>query len=418
MFKSLVYSLITKGTVAFINFSILIISSRYLGVSSRGEISIFLLNIAIIQIICEVYTGYSIVHFIPKFDLKKIAGYGLCYVLIFCSLSNLIVSFLNKQVPGYEWIGYLISLLVILNTFNCVLILGKENIRIYNFLSFIQPFLLFTGILFYIFILRKFTLESYIFPLLFSFGIAFIISLVTVMRFLRRKSAVTEFSLKSVLTNGFVFQASTLMYIFVNRFSYYLLPDIANVGLYASASSLIESLLIVVNAISPVLLSRVANQGNTLKSMNITLALSKASFLFSALCILIICLLPEDFFIFILGSGFKGIKNLMLLYAPGILMVSLFGSISYYFSAIGKQKSVLFCYSLGFFTTLILAPYLVNKFNSNGAAYNSNISYLIMAIAICSLFMTTNKLTIKRFFSFTTDFKNLKELMNSKDLKY
>ena len=40
-----------------INFLILIISSRYLGVSSRGDIGLFILNISIVQIISGIYTG-------------------------------------------------------------------------------------------------------------------------------------------------------------------------------------------------------------------------------------------------------------------------------------------------------------------------------------------------------------------------
>ncbi len=411
MFKSLVYSLITKGTVAIINFVILLVSSRYLGVSSRGEISIFILNITIIQILNEVYTGYSIVHFIPKFNFRTLTIFGFCYTLIFCSLSNLLVCFLNKQVPGYEWLGYLISLLVILNTFNCVLILGRENIRAYNFLSFLQPFLLLVGIGVYIFLFSKFTFVSYVYPLLFSFIAAFIISSGVVSRFFRGQHLDTSFKLRPILVNGFIFQAATLMYIFVNRYSYYLLPDISNVGLYSSASSLMEALLIIVNSISPVLLARISNEGNTLKSVHMTLALSKASFVFSLAFVLVIFLVPDSFFVFVLGEGFAGIKNLMMVYAPGILMVSLFGTISYYYSAIGKQKLVLFCYSLGFISTLALAPFLIRRFGNAGAAYNANISYLLMALAVCSSFIITNKLSLKRFFSIRTDYENLRQFV-------
>ena len=99
-----------------------------------------------------------------------------------------------------------------------------------------------------------------------------------------------------------------------------MLPEIAEVGLYSSASSLMESLLIIVNSISPVLLAKVANQGNTFKSITMTLTLSKASFVLSALGILVIYAVPETFFEFVLGAGFTNIKELMMSYAPGILM--------------------------------------------------------------------------------------------------
>jgi O-antigen/teichoic acid export membrane protein len=414
MFKNILHSVFTKGVVAIINFFILILSSHYLGVSSRGEISIFILNITIIQIINEVYTGYSLVYFIPKYNLKKIFVTGIIYTLSFCTLSNAIIVFLNKQVQGFEWLGYLVSLLIILNTFNCVLILGKELVKIYNFLNFLQPFLLLAGLAIYIFTFKEVTFVAYVFPLLISFLIAFIISSWVVFKFTLKNKTLQTFELKPILINGIVCQAGVLMYILGNRYSFYLLPDSAKVGLYSSASSLIESVLIISNGISPVLLARVANQGNTIKSSEITMSLTKASVLFSALAIFVIFLLPESFFVFLLGSGFTGIKHLMMLYAPGILMISFFGIISNYFSAIGKLKLVLLCNSFGFMTTLIIAPILIKNYSIEGAAYTANITYFIIASAIYIAFFVTNKLSFKRLFSFSQDYKNLKELIIKK----
>ena len=415
MFRNIIHSLFTKGLVAVINFFILIISSRYLGVSSRGEISIFILNIAIIQIVNEVYTGYSLIYFLPKFNLLKVYVLGLIYTLVFCSLSNLVVVFLNKQVPGYGWLGYIISFLVIVNTFNCVLILGKEKVLIYNFLNFIQPFLLLVGLCFSLLVFREFTFKSYILPLLFSFIASFIFSTIVVLKFDFKDSSKKHFELKPLLVNGLICQAAVLMHIFCNRYSYYLLPGSAKVGLYSSASSLIESVLIIANGISPVLLARVANTGDTVKSSEITLSLSKASLFFSSIVVACIFILPEDFYIYLLGNGYTGIKRLMVLYSPGILMVSFFGIISHYFSALGKLKLILFCNSFGFVISLVLAPVLISKYDIDGAAYTVNMAYMAVGIAIGVVFFVNNKMKLKRLFSVKQDLNNLKSLISSKN---
>ncbi len=415
MFKNIIQSLFTKGLVAVINFFILIISSRYLGVSSRGEISIFILNIAIIQIVNEVYTGYSLIYFLPKFNLLKVYVLGLIYTLVFCSLSNLVVVFLNKQVPGYGWLGYIISFLVIVNTFNCVLILGKEKVLIYNFLNFIQPFLLLVGLCFSMLVFREFTFKSYILPLLFSFIASFIFSTIVVLKLDFKESNKKYFELKPLLVNGLICQAAVLMHIFCNRYSYYLLPSSAKVGLYSSASSLIESVLIIANGISPVLLARVANTGDTLKSSEITLSLSKASLFFSSIVVAFIFILPEDFYIYLLGNGYTGIKRLMVLYSPGILMVSFFGIISHYFSALGKLKLILFCNSFGFVISLVLAPVLISKYDIDGAAYTVNMAYMAVGVAIGVVFFVNNKMKLKRLFSVKQDLNNLKSLISSKN---
>lgn len=413
MFKNLVYSLITKASIALINFSILVLSSRYLGVSSRGEISIFILNITIIQVINEVYTGYSIVHFIPKFNFRKILITGCIYTLIFCSLSNVVLVFLNKQVQGYEWLGYIISLLVILNTFNCVLILGKENIRAFNFLSFLQPFVLLTGVIFCIFILKRDTFVAYVYPLLISFIIAIAASTPVVVNYFLKGNKITEFRSGGIFTKGFAFQASILMFLFANRYSYYLLPDRASVGMYSSSVSLMESVLIIANSISPVLLSRVANQGNTTASAGITLTLSKASLFLSAIAVVIVFSIPGWVFTALLGSSFNGIKEIMIVYSPAVLLVSLFSIISQYFSAIGKQKIVVFCYTFGFFSAIFFAPYLIQTYGTKGAAYNANIAYMIITFLICSAFLFYNKMNLRTFFSISNDLQNLKKMIRT-----
>ncbi len=415
MFKNIIHSLFTKGLVAVINFFILIVSSRYLGVSSRGEIAIFILNISIIQIVNEVYTGYSLVYFIPKFNLKRLYILGIVYTLIFCSLSNVVVVFINRQVAGYEWLGYIVSLLIIVNTFNCVLILGKEKVKTYNFLNLLQPLLLLIGLGFSLLVLKQFTFSAYLFPLLFSFAVAFIFSTAVVLKIDFNESKEKVFNMKPIIINGLICQVAVLMHMLCNRYNYYLLPTEAKVGLYSSASSLIESVLIIANGISPVLLARVANMGDTLKSSEMTFSLSKASLIFSFVAVLVIFLLPEDFFIYLLGNGYVGIKRLMMLYSPGILMVSFFGIISHYFSALGKLKLILFCNSFGFIISLVFAPILIKKYDMDGAAYTVNLAYMAVGIAIGVAFFVTNKMKLKRLFSFKNDVQNLKDIIASKN---
>ena len=146
-----------------------------------------------------------------------------------------------------------------------------------------------------------------------------------------------------------------------------------------------------------------------------TLSLSKASLFFSLLIVVVIILLPEDFYIYLLGDGYVGIKRLMMLYSPGILMVSFFGIISHYFSALGKLKLILLCNSFGFIISLIFAPILIKKYDMDGAAYTVNMAYLAVGIAIGFAFFITNKMKLSRLISFKNDVKNLKDLIASRN---
>lgn len=281
-------------------------------------------------------------------------------------------------------------------------------------MNFIQPFLLLIGLTFSIFVLRSFTFAAYIYPLLFSFALATLVSGSQVLKFFFQKQINTTYAIKPILINGLVFQASSLLYIFCNRYSYYLLANSASVGLYASASSITEAVLIVTNAISPLLLARIANTGNTAASMQLTLSLSKFTALLSSIEILCLVLIPESFFVFVLGPGFTGIKPLILLYAPAILMISFFLMISNYYIAIGKQKIVLLSYGFGFCASLILAPLLINRYGTAGAAYSALVSYALITLSLSVAFLKNNKIIASQFFSFKSDFHFLKELFFKK----
>jgi O-antigen/teichoic acid export membrane protein len=413
MLKHILQSLFTKGFVAIINFLVLIVSSHYLGVSSRGEIGILILNISIIQVVNEVFTGYTLVYFIPRYDLKKIVVAGIIYTLLACSLSNSVFFVLRdylKNIHGYEWLSYLISLVVILNTFNCVIILGREKIGVYNFLNMVQPFLLLTGLVVATRVMRIYTFDAYIWPLLFSFVLAFFISSAYVIQLVVKSEKRKDFFLKPIITNGLLCQMAVLMHIFCNRYSFYLLETRADVGLYSSASSLIESVLIISNGIAPVLLARVANDGDNERSRTMTLSLAKASFLLSVFCVAIITLIPESFFIFLLGKGFEGIKEIMLLYSPGILMLSFAGIISHYFSAIGKLRIILLCNSLGFICAMVLIHFLVNSYGIKGAAVSADIAYSVLTISLAVAFFIENKLQPSELMAIGKDYSNLRDL--------
>lgn len=411
MIKNIIQSLFTKGLVALINFLVLILSSRYLGVSSRGEISIFILNISLIQIINEVFTGYSLVHFVPKFNLRRLLVEGLIFTLIICSLANTLLVFLNKQVQGYEWLGYLISLLVVINTFNCILLLGQQNMKMFNFLSILQPLLLLIGIAGFILWAHVYTFEAYIFPLLISFSLACVISSVITWKFPRWKLSSTNYNRKQIVVSGLLFQASLLMFIFCNRFSYYLLPNRASVGLYSSAVVIMESVLIIANGLGPVLLSKLANDANRRDGAELCLTFCKLSFILSLIAVVVILSLPEGFYISLLGVGFTGIKQLLLYYAPVVLMASLFLPLTNYFIALGKQKTVVYSYALGFIASVILAPLFINWYGTPGAAFNASAVYTIITFSLFTIFLKQNKISPYTVFSFKNIYLKLKTIV-------
>ena len=412
--KTILQSFVTKFAVAIINLLILLITSRYLGVSSRGEISLFLLNIAIIQILNETYTGYSLIHFIPKFDFKKLFLTGLVFSLFFAVLANTLLGFLNKHIEGSEGLAYFLSILIILNTFHCVLLLGKGNVLQYNFLSLLQPFLLLLAILFWVFVLKEYTFASYTHPLTLSFAISYALSFILVLKSRTTTQPLLPFNFGAILSKGAYTQLTVLMFLFCNRYSYYLLSDSAKVGLYASASTLIESVLIFSYAMAPVLLSRANQTHNSKQHAELCIALLKLSLLFCLSSALFFYLLPEKLYTTILGDGFNGIKYYMMLYVPGVVMMSVIVVLSNYFISRGSTKTVFLCNAAGFILSLALAPGLIRLYSTAGAVYTANIAFTAIACCMSFSFLYLSKITLKQIIGGNL---SLKQLLQSEVFK-
>lgn len=409
MIKNILQTLFAKGFVAIVNFLILIFSAHYLGVSTRGEISLFVLNIANIQIINEIYTGYSLVYFVPKFSLRRIFINGIIWTLITTSISNFIFYLLNKDIPGFELDMYLLSLIIILNTFNMVNLLAKEKVKLFNLLSIIQPVLLLAGILFYALFLKEYTFKAYIIPLYISFSVVFGLSLYFVVKLIKTEVNKTEFSLKPILENGFFCQLAGWFHLLSNRFSLYFFATSALIGLYSAASSLIESVWIISTGISPIVLSKISNTGDSIFNRTITLTLAKASLIFSCMAVVFIYFLPDALFTYLLGKDFASVRGIMLWIAPGILCISFSTIISHYFSGLGKLKFIAFCNFTGFAVTLLLAPFLIKMYGLRGAAIVANISYFISSLALFVGFLIMANVKMKDLLDFRKDMAAIKQ---------
>ncbi len=415
MLKKIIATLFTRGFVALVNLAILLVSSKQLGGDIRGQVSLLILNIAIIQVINEIYTGYALVYFIPKYALKNIYSNGiiwsvLCILLTTITLIGLNVYF-NISINRY-WIHIaVLAFIIIIHSFNGVVILAKEKIRIYNFLNFFQPSLLLIVLAFQIFVFNLKTIDSYIIALYVSFLSSLVISSIQVFAvFKNTKESLPECSPKIIFKKGFFNQLANLSHMLSNRYNFYLLSNNVLVGIYSSSTSLIESILIISNSAATIILTYIANKNDETNSVKITFLLSKICFLLSLVCVLVLLFIPSGFFTFLLGKDFTETKQVMLCLSPGILCISFSTVISHYFSGSGRQRLIAAANFSGLFTTVITGYFLVSKFQLYGACYATGLSYFVASVIMVVVFMREHKLSLWSLFKLKNEFKLLKSI--------
>lgn len=411
MLKKIIATLFTKGFVALVNLAILLISSKQLGGDVRGQVSLLVLNIAIIQAVNEIYTGYALVYFIPNFSLKKIYQTGFVWTL-FCSIILSVMFFVFKIGIREQWIHVtFLSLIIILHSFHGVIILAKERIKMYNFLNFFQPALLLFVLMIEIFYFDLKTVDSYIIALYISFLSSIMLSSLEVISIFKRlEHLLPNFDSGMIIKNGFYNQLANLSHMLSNRYNFYLLGNTVLVGVYSSATSLIESVLIISSSVAPIILTYIANKKDESKNVRITFLLSKLCFLLSLGCVMVLLIIPSDFFTYLLGKDFTSTKTVMLSLSPGVLFISFSTIISHYFSGLGKQRLIAIANFSGLFTTIVSSYFLVKNFQLLGACYAACLSYFVASVILVVLFMKENKLSFFSLFKLKGDFKILKSI--------
>ncbi len=416
MLKKIIAILFTRGFVALVNLAILLITSRQLGGDIRGQIGLLILNISIIQIINEIYTGYALVYFIPRYALKTIYNHGLvwsvaCIILTTLTLIGLNVYY-DVSINKY-WIHMtILSFIIIVHSFNGVVILAKERIRIYNFLNFFQPALLLLTLIIVIFGFGQRNVDSYIIALYVSFLASLLISGIQMFAIFRNDHAQLPTGHPSmIIRKGFFNQLANLSHLLSNRYNLYLLSS-SNVlvGIYVNSTSLIESVLIISNSASTLILTYIANKKDEKQSVTVTFLLSKICFLLSLFCVLVLVLIPSEFFTFLLGKDFSQTKEIMLLLSPGILCISFSTVISHYFSGMGRQRLIANANLAGLIIAISTGYFMVGRYQLAGACYTACLSYFAASVIMVVMFMREHRLPVWSLFRIRKDFKVLREI--------
>ncbi len=409
MYKQIAFTFLSKGLTAFINLLILISSSYWLGAELRGEINLFVLNLSIIHGLNEVYSGFTLVYFIPRFDLQRLYKHGLLWIL---SLSAVLTCF-YFLLEAHYFIKYLnlfiLAVLLSVNSFNAVILLAKEKIKLFNWMNIMQAFLLLTILLLQFLVFKQKNLNAYLFALYGSLLPSIVVSSFYVFRLRQlEENSNLPFHFFSILKNGFYNQLASLSHVLSNRLNFYLLGSNLLVGVFGNASTLTESIWLVSSSAAPIVLTRISNSEANVANAKIVFLLAKICFLLSLVFSIVLIMLPNALFVQVLGKDFTEVKWLMLNLCPGVLCISFATIISHFYSGIGNQRILIFANFIGLVAALVAGLYLIPQFGLIGACYATNVSYLVATIILTFTFMKDHHFKLQKLLTF--DLKALKQL--------
>ena len=141
MFAKILHTFTSRVGIAGLNFLIVILTAQSLGAAGRGEIGIFVANIALVLLFTSIVGGTGITYLTPRTNFYQLVFPAYIWAFLVSALATLAI-FLAGQVPGnYVWHLFGLALLLSFFTINTTVLLGKEKVKTYNYLAFLQTLL-------------------------------------------------------------------------------------------------------------------------------------------------------------------------------------------------------------------------------------------------------------------------------------
>lgn len=393
----LLIAFFSRTSVALLNFLIVLLTARFMGVEVRGQIAMIMLGITFSQVLQQVIGG-AIIYFAKKTRLQNliIPSYLWAFAASFIIIALLI--FL-KQIPiDYAFHVFTLSIIQSLIATHLTLLLSFEKIKKQNIVMLLQSALIAGCIAINTLVLKNNHIADYIIALYISYTFCFVLSAYYLIKCDVEHSNEYQLNpllIKSILKYGLVIQSTNIMQLLNYRLSYLLLNTYsgsAALGVFSTAVSLGESAWLFSKSLTNIQFPKIIHSTDSQFKIDLTVNYAKASLVGTALLLLPLLMLPAILYTNIFGIAFETLKPTIYLLTPGLITIGFTTLFSHYFSGIQKNSINLFASLLGLLATLISGYLLIPKLGLTGACIATTLSYVLTGTFLISVFLkSTNQ---------------------------
>jgi O-antigen/teichoic acid export membrane protein len=419
MFKKIVSTFGIKVLIAILNLVIVIVLSHYIGASGKGEASLIVISMAMVMLFCNLLGGPTLIYLVPRYNVFLLFFLSNVWS-VFTSIAAFFALQLLSNMPSAMILH--VCLLSLLNSFlstNLTILLGKEKIMLSNLISLLQSALTFIVVYLLFGYVSQPDVYAYVWALYIAMGLCLVISTAFLMPYLKKRSLenMKKFTLE-FLKIGFTNQTSQIIKFLSFRVSYYMLINYAGasvLGVFSNGTSLVESLLLISNSFVSILYPKVSNSFNKKYSQLLTQQMTKMSIAFCILALIPLVMIPSEFWVWLFGNEFNGVRKAIVLLSPGIVFYTISMVIGHYFSGLGRYRISTLAYFLGLIVVILLSILVIPKYGIEEAGIISSLSYMVTAVFYMVYFSKDAKIRVHQLLPMPSDiswfWKRIKSLL-------
>jgi O-antigen/teichoic acid export membrane protein len=410
MFKNIFRTFVSRIIAALLTFGVVFITSRALGPANYGTIGLVMVAVGIILLFSALIGGTSLVYFTSRFNPRVLFSVSTLWGFVSAVAISLVMAKLNLYPKQYFIHVFLISLFANISQNLMFIILGKERILQQNMITLIQVFIHFIIVIVIFHGLKKPAVDLYLLSVL----ISHVAAASTGFLLCRKEILPFTFSgladiIREFMKYGFWVQVSAFVQLFNYRLSYYLVDWFLGrqmLGIYTLAVQLAESFWILPRSVAIVQFAHISNMKDAKEAVPLSFKLMQFVILMITLFSIPIFFIPESWFLFVFGIGYTGIKSVLMLLIPAIIIFSGAIILSHYFSGIGKVWFNSITGTVGLLFTVVSGLILIPLLGLSGAALTANICYITIFISSLFFFVRFSKIPLKQMHTEGMTFRN------------
>jgi O-antigen/teichoic acid export membrane protein len=380
MVRRILHNFITRLATALLSFGVVWLTARYLGAAGRGTVSLFVTDCAALLLFIGLLGGSSLIYLAPRRNVWHLLLPAYAWATVVCVAGTAMVGLLRNVSQAY--LGHLLGLALLQAFFsvNTSLLLSRRRELLYNGLVAAQVALLASGLLFAFSVLHWQVVTVYYYAAYLAYGLPLIVSLwalwqlpdrpqggrrlYATVRELARHSRGAHFS------NILAFANYRLSYYFVAHFA-----DARAVGILSVGVALTEAVWLIPRSTALVQYVDLVHAGKAGTSSVAALRVSRLAVLATIGAMTVLALLPPAVLVTVFGREFGAARPVILLLAPGGVIMALQLLCSSYFAGLAHYRINNTASVLGLLVTLGACVFLIPRFGIWGAALTSTLSY-------------------------------------------
>lgn len=400
MLRNFIESLFSKGFTSISNFLTVILTAQFLGAEGRGELTLIILSVSIVGLVQNIAGGAAISYYAGKMANSSIILISSSWLLI----SVFVVSFLLNyfSLSPKAWLFFVVIISFLLGGISNAqsFLLGLEKIRLMNLLEILKSLLLIGFIAIHFFVVEEISLLAVLHSYVAAYGLCLLVSIFLLFKHLNLDKMRGSWQhVRQIFQTGFELQVNNILQLVNYRFTFFIIEKywgLSTLGIVSVSVSLGETVWIICKSAATVLYSRLLNETDQLRQIELTVVFTKLSYLLTAVATFVIIFIPSSWYQFLFGKEFGEINQILLVYGPSILFLAFFTMLNHYFTAQNKNRINILATFIGNTVVVLLGFMLIPIYGMVASGMVISIAYLIMLVVLLVVFCkhTNTKWTI------------------------